>query len=84
MLVPFGEMPWVLAEAEMTVNILLPKNSFCLNDISRDKLEAGKLEFLPGQVIASGSLSPYPSRIFGFQSLIGMLGIGWMLERGLE
>lgn len=35
MLVSFGVLPGVLAEVEMTVNIIPSKNPFCLCDITR-------------------------------------------------
>lgn len=43
-LVSFGVVPWVLAEAEMTINIPSPKN-FCLYEVTLDRLRLANFNF---------------------------------------
>lgn len=55
-LVSFGVVPWVLAEAEITINIPSPKN-FCLYEITLDRLEVGKFQFFQIKSISSSILN---------------------------
>jgi hypothetical protein len=43
--VSFGILPGVLAEADMTINIVSPKNSFCLCDITRTDWKQANFSF---------------------------------------
>lgn len=64
--VSFGVVPWVLAEAEMTINIPSPKN-FCLYEVPLDRLEVGKFQFFLIKSISSVSsiwAREDPSRFF--------------------